>query len=715
MDWLRRKRDKKDTPEEEDLALHISMQPTEEPINIVETPLESVRTAKITQDMLQKVWPSIIDNITDLDEGIRQALRKHVHALSMVDNTALLYINDESLFATLPLQQALRYQNAIAQALSATLGIAVAFQFTDTITVTFETEAGEPPAPFQARPVKNIIDQVAQQFLCARSNLFSLIEPQEVIHVLPLNATDVELHWFRVRRNTPTGSLRNEAYFDVFCISAAADALLNREEEKQRESRQKTASRLYSPLITQYALTAEMIEQIAQQILTWLAQEKHPVVQDTFFLFMNSFPPGGIQQLTRAFDLAPTRVTSIPFAVTTVRSFGAGLPASKLIQGRMDDWTRRANRYYRTTPVVGEDYYRQDNTADLIRECIRQGQPFGLFGLRRMGKTSLLLEMQRAQAFGSACVSLKNMQAYLHRPSWAVLRDALNDWMASLAPLLPPEQRTELAQLDPQRALEPLRIDLFRQYLHSLLRLLLILDEVGELLPIAPDFSEEQFPDWREFLAFLRAIVYESARNGQGHFDQNPRFVLGVANYQDDIVYSSFGRDSNYNPWWKQFREIALRPLSRLDCDRMVQDIGAMAGLYYSPDALDTLYAQTYGHPQITRELCNVLAEHTEHVPRMVEAREVLATIDSFVVHNSTMEKMHKSLQEIERRIIDYLAEVEEVRISELERALASSYPDKGEFNHTLIKMDRFGLVRKGHNTVSLTFGLFRKYVMSQQ
>jgi len=29
--------------------------------------------------------------------------------------------------------------------------------------------------------------------------------------------------------------------------------------------------------------------------------------------------------------------------------------------------------------------------------------------------------------------------------------------------------------------------------------------------------------------------------------------------------------------------------------------------------------------------------------------------------------------------------------------------------------MDRFGLVRKGHNTVSLTFGLFRKYVMSQQ
>src|SRR6266566_1057683 len=187
MDWLRRKRDKKDTPEEEDLALHISMQPTEEPINIVETPLESVRTAKITQDMLQKVWPSIIDNITDLDEGIRQALRKHVHALSMVDNTALLYINDESLFVTLPLQQALRYQNAIAQALSATLGITLAFQFTDTISITFEADVVKPLA---LDAVKNTIDRVAQQFLCTASNYFSLVEPEEVIYVLPPNARD---------------------------------------------------------------------------------------------------------------------------------------------------------------------------------------------------------------------------------------------------------------------------------------------------------------------------------------------------------------------------------------------------------------------------------------------------------------------------------------------------------------------------------------------
>jgi hypothetical protein len=724
MDWLRRKLKKKNTQEEDlDLASLISLSPIDDPVNIVVAPEEPLRPSRITPALLQQVWPRVIDAIADFNENTRQALKKRAHALSLIQNTVLLYINDESLFSVL--QQESYYQYRIAQGLSETLGISLVFQFTDTITITFETDAEEPLAPFHVRPVKNAIDVVAQQFLCARSNRFSLLEPEEVIHILPLNARNVELHWFRVRHNAPTGHLRKEAYFDVFCISAAADVPLNREEERRREYSQtasQIASKLYSPLTTQYALASEMIEEIAQHILTRLAQEKHPVANDTFFLFVATFPQGGIHQLTRAFDLAPTRVTPIPFAVTIVKDFEAGLPASKLIQGRMDDWTRRANHYYRTTPVVGEDYYRQDNTADLIRECIRQGQPFGLFGLRRMGKTSLLLEMQRAQEFGSACVSLKNMQAYLHRPSWAVLRDALKDWIEALAPLLPPEQRQDLAQIDPQRALEPLRIDLFKQYLHSLLRLLppemrlvLILDEVGELLPIAPDFTEEQFPDWREFLAFLRAIVYESSGNGQGHFDQKPRFVLGVANYQDDIVYSSFGRDSNYNPWWKQFREITLRPLSRQDCDRMVQDIGAMAGLYYTPGALDTLYAQTYGHPQITRELCNALAEHTEHVPRTVEAQEVLATSDGFVEHNITMEKMHKSLQEIERRIIDYLATVEEARTSDLERAVASYCSDKGEFNHTLIKMDRFGLVKKDHNTVSLTFGLFRKYVTSQQ
>lgn len=146
-----------------------------------------------------------------------------------------------------------------------------------------------------------------------------------------------------------------------------------------------------------------------------------------------------------------------------------------------------------------------------------------------------------------------------------------------------------------------------------------------------------------------------------------------------------------------------------------------MAGFYYTPEALDLLYAKAFGYPQITRELCDELTKRIKTIPSQVTTREIEATIGHFVRHNSTIRATYKSLQPVEQAIIDYLATVEVAssseigRANEVEEALAAYGTDKGTLNDILIKMHQYGLIEKGDHQVRLTFGLFRDYVTSYQ
>lgn len=142
-----------------------------------------------------------------------------------------------------------------------------------------------------------------------------------------------------------------------------------------------------------------------------------------------------------------------------------------------------------------------------------------------------------------------------------------------------------------------------------------------------------------------------------------------------------------------------------------------MAGFYYTPEALDLLYEQTYGHPQITRELCDALTRGAKAIPHVVTAPEVEATIGHFVRHNSTIRATYKSLQPVEQAIIDYLSTVKVASISEVghanqvEEALTAYGVERGTLNNFLIKMDQYGLIEKEEHQVRLAFGLFRIWV----
>jgi hypothetical protein len=553
----------------------------------------------------------------------------------------------------------------------------------------------------------NILDRVALRFF-REAGLFSLFDPESGVYSSSIEKEEMEdMHWFRVYR-TITEDKTTVEYAEVFCISP-----FKRLSPILRHRLHETS---WQAIINQYgnklALTPTSFEQITQRILARSSEPINFVTSDKCFLCIPFFPFEGIHQLSRQFDFASEKITLIPLDVVTLETALAHSNSSKVLSEAIDNWTRRTNRYFRNEPVSGSDFYRRDdNIEEEIRGYIEQGQAFGLFGLRRMGKTSIIGEMNRKQAFGQACVSVQNLQAYLNHSSiWFVLRNAIQEWIAFLFTMVSKAQQKQLSQMRQRLSSENPEPNQLRQYIQRIfsmlpegMRLILILDEINELLPNISDHQKTYFADWREFLALLRDLQDQS-RN---------RFLLGVSSYTNAMIYEHFG-DQGRNPWWQRMKPISVRPLTLTDCNRMIQDIGAMAGLYYTPEALSSIYKLTHGHPQITREFCDFLYKHqVKSIPRTIEVDEIVQAANKYIFHESTIRSLLSSLDQNDQEVVLDLTQKGETKIADLWGSLQSANLNRADFESTLERMIQHGFIQldDANSAVHLSFGFFETYL----
>src|SRR6266567_8218961 len=141
MDLLRRWFKSQPQGSGQELPHAANMSPGGEVLNIVVVPIEEPSSPKITRPMVLAAWPRAIDSIPDMNENIKSALTKRVYALNLTNQTAVLYVDDEELFATL--QQTSHYCNAIARTLTEILGVTIDFQITNVITISLDSNIEE--------------------------------------------------------------------------------------------------------------------------------------------------------------------------------------------------------------------------------------------------------------------------------------------------------------------------------------------------------------------------------------------------------------------------------------------------------------------------------------------------------------------------------------------------------------------------------------------
>ncbi len=278
------------------------------------------------------------------------------------------------------------------------------------------------------------------------------------------------------------------------------------------------------------------------------------------------------------------------------------------------------NPYDVRDPVAGAfSFFGRDALVETLLHRLAEGRPVGIFGLRKLGKSSLLQALRDRAPFPVAIVNLQT----IGRSGGLVdlYRRILRYWAQEIRlktdlEWSPPMLVTD----DPTGAFVTTILNLLDQLetVLSEVRLGLLLDEVELIVP-RPDGSG---PDLDRYLTLLRAL--------RGLVDEDGRLSLAVASLNPALNRINAWGDEQ-NPTFNLLQEINLPPLTAEDCIQMVRNIGRQIGLVYSEASLTAIASLSGGHPFLARQLCSLLYRRRNRQAGQIEASEIPAAVHQFI------------------------------------------------------------------------------------
>lgn len=250
--------------------------------------------------------------------------------------------------------------------------------------------------------------------------------------------------------------------------------------------------------------------------------------------------------------------------------------------------------------------------ADMVSELaerIGAGQNSGLFGLRRIGKTSILY------AVGRRCHSTKVGYAYYrdlspayHLRWWQVLELIIREVAAQLELGKSARRRVRaIAGYEQYQAAIDFGADI--EFLAARVphgRLVLLLDEIEYVT-----FDLSPAEHWREDFLAMWSTMRSVHQNSRGRFTF---IVAGVNPYATE----RHRIENHDNPLFSTVRNFFVSPLGEADAAAMVRSLGRMMGISVDREFLDRLFAAYGGHPFLTRQACSHLARHLDTRPAVL-------------------------------------------------------------------------------------------------
>ena len=284
----------------------------------------------------------------------------------------------------------------------------------------------------------------------------------------------------------------------------------------------------------------------------------------------------------------------------------------KRMGGRYDPYDLR-------DPVAGSFSFfgREPIINDLLRG-VSEGRPVGLFGLRKLGKSSLLKALSNRATFPVASVNLQTAGD-----------DSFEDLFARITKLWKESLRVHYDMLwsppvftakGATNTFVTAVRDLLDQIEHKCgeARLGLLLDEIEVIVP-RPDGTG---PDLKRYLTLLRAL--------RGLVDEGNRLSLIVAGLNPSVNRIN-SWDGEQNPTFSLFQDSYLPPLAVEDCIQMVRNIGKQVGLEYDEESLKAISELSGGHPFLARQLCSLLYNKRNFKDGLITFSEIPPCTEDFI------------------------------------------------------------------------------------
>lgn len=277
--------------------------------------------------------------------------------------------------------------------------------------------------------------------------------------------------------------------------------------------------------------------------------------------------------------------------------------------------------YDRQNPISDRlNFFGREPLTDQLADNLQQGHAVALFGLRKMGKSSLLNYVRDRLPYPAAVIDLQVN---------TVLKDIydriVDAWLARLQMLQPtlnwqppPLSGSETPSAYFSRIVRSLLAAL--EGVRALAQLAVFIDEIELIYPR----TEPELTTYLDLARTLRGLAQE--RLG--------KFGLIVAGVDPNIVRTNrlFGQQ---NPFYNFFRIQYLPPLNEQDCIQMIRNIGVQMDLQYTDDALEFVAHISGGHPYWARKLCS-LAFKTWKEPGPVTQAHLATMARRFVQNPDT-------------------------------------------------------------------------------
>lgn len=306
------------------------------------------------------------------------------------------------------------------------------------------------------------------------------------------------------------------------------------------------------------------------------------------------------------------------------------------------DYVYARDLFYLTTPVYGASFFGRRTLLQSLRDDVFHQRVAGIFGLRKSGKTSILLQLQHELNEDKVVTVLMDLEAFPSPPD-----DPTDDVLAEMRKRLISGLKAQglktqdLSELPPRPSILE-----FKNALQSLLdklakhghRVLLLLDEIEYLTPSDRiDIAEGDMPRVAQLLAALRSIVQET---------ENFTFILSGLTSAIAEAGRLYGRP---NPLFSWARSIYVSPLSREEADDLATTVGNKMGIQIEPGALEALHEASGGHAFLYRSLSSAVVGHlsTDVFQRYMTRASVLGELTDWV--SRVQGNIQEMIQHIDR------------------------------------------------------------------
>ncbi len=281
--------------------------------------------------------------------------------------------------------------------------------------------------------------------------------------------------------------------------------------------------------------------------------------------------------------------------------------------------------------------------TDEIIARLKAHQHAGIFGMRKIGKSSLLSHLRQRLAKESVPVASIGLQSGSIDPQQSLCEiiQKLGSAIKALGVQNIPESQLLKTSHSPSSLGQVFKNDIralwdiVRREIRSPIMVVTI-DEAERLLPQQGNL--ETYQKYDSFFAPIRDL------------SQNERCLLSVVTAEQPSIRAEFDPQFGTNTMFELYDERYLSCFNYEECEDMIVTIGNLMSIEYSPESLQRIFAESGGHPYIARALCACIANDCR-------AKEV-AVQDVDAAINTTLGKLKEYFRAWQKKLSDVEQEV---------------------------------------------------------